>query len=93
MNTKKRKDKKPVIYKLGLGLLLLAIVCWVIAATSTIIPVSLGIKASIITGSLIVGEIFFWIGAVFVGKEVVTKYRSYLNPKNWFKKERGQDNE
>ena len=28
------------------------------------------------------------IGAVFVGKEVVAKYKKYLNPKNWREKVR-----
>lgn len=36
--------------------------------------------------ALIIGEVLFWVGGILVGKELFIKYRSYLNPKNWFKK-------
>jgi hypothetical protein len=38
------------------------------------------------TASLIIGEILFWGGGLLVGKELFVKYKSYFNPKNWFKK-------
>jgi len=28
----------------------------------------------------------FWSGGFLVGKEILSKYKSYLNPKNWFNK-------
>jgi hypothetical protein len=28
----------------------------------------------------------FWAGGLLVGKELFTKYKNRLNPKNWFKK-------
>jgi hypothetical protein len=30
-------------------------------------------------------EIIFWSGGLLVGKELFTKYKKQLNPKNWFK--------
>ena len=43
-------------------------------------------KVTISTISLVIGEIVFWSGGLLVGKELFTKYKSYLNPVNWFKK-------
>lgn len=44
------------------------------------------IKITLSTISLIIGEILFWSGGILVGKELFGKYKSYFNPKNWFKK-------
>lgn len=43
-------------------------------------------KITISTVLLIIGEVLFWSGGLLVGKELLTKYKSYFNPKNWFKK-------
>ena len=43
-------------------------------------------KITISTVLLVIGEILFWAGGLLVGKELFTKYKSYFNPKNWFKK-------
>lgn len=86
LESNEKKPKKPFLFKLGIGFLALSVLCWLIAAIVLLMPFSLGMKASMITGSLVAGEILFWVGALFAGKEVVSKYRSYLNPKNWRKK-------
>lgn len=43
-------------------------------------------KITLSTISLIIGEVLFWVGGILVGKELFVKYKSYFNPKNWFKK-------
>jgi hypothetical protein len=44
------------------------------------------VKLSLVPAIIIVGEVAFWAGTFFVGKELIKKYKWYLNPKNWFKK-------
>ena len=44
-------------------------------------------KITLSTVSLVIGEVLFWSGGILVGKELFMKYKSYFNPKNWFKKE------
>ena len=39
------------------------------------------------TFSFITAEVLFYTGGFLLGKEMFSKYKSYLNPKNWFKKE------
>jgi hypothetical protein len=35
--------------------------------------------------ALAAGEISFWAGAALTGKELITRYRSMLNPCNWWR--------
>lgn len=89
-------NKKTILYKVGIGLLIVALFCWLIALIAPFTPLSVKAKAGAITGAMIFAEIVFWIGALLVGKEVASKFTSYLNPKNWRKKQRhdgAQDNE
>ena len=43
-------------------------------------------KITISTMVFITAEVTFYGGGFLVGKELFSKYKSYLNPKNWFKK-------
>lgn len=47
---------------------------------------TIGIKAVISSILVVLGEVSFWIGGFILGKEVIHKYRKYLNPLNWFKR-------
>lgn len=87
------KQKKPILFKLGIGLLILYPILWGFAVILPFTPLPTHIKATVITACIVVGEIFFLIGVAFVGKEVVTKYKSKLNPKNWRRKGEGQKDE
>ncbi|AAU15467.1 transporter suffix domain-containing protein [Bacillus cereus] len=80
------KQKKPLLFKVGIGLLIIYILLWASALIIPFTSLSTQIKAIIVPGCIVVGEILFLIGAVFVGKEVVAKYKRYLNPKNWRRK-------
>lgn len=57
-------------------------------ATFVIPMLDLPTKTKIIasTTSLILMEIVFWSGGLLVGKELFTRYKKQMNPKNWFKK-------
>jgi len=50
-------------------------------------------KITISTILFILGEVTFWGGGLLVGKELFTKYKSYMNPKNWFKKKPNEQDE
>lgn len=50
-------------------------------------------KISISSILFIIAEITFWGGGLLVGKELFGKYKSYFNPKNWFKKKLKEENE
>lgn len=79
------KTGTKVLFKLGVVLLILACLGWVAIALMPFAPLSLSMKATIVAAIIIGAEIMFWAGAVLVGKDVVQKYKRYLNPKNWRK--------
>lgn len=82
----KQNKEKPLLYKLGIVLLILAVFCWIVAIIVPFTSLTFAVKSGIVTGGIIVGEILFWVGAIFVGREVVSKYKRYFNPKNWRRK-------
>ncbi len=84
--TNEGKQKKPFLFKLGIGLLILYPILWGFAAIVPFTPFPTNVKAAVITVCIVLGEILFLIGAALVGKEVVNKYKSKLNPKNWRRK-------
>ncbi len=36
--------------------------------------------------SFIIAEVLFYSGGFLLGKEIFNKYKSWFNPKNWFRK-------
>ena len=65
------------------------------AATFVIPMLELPAKTKIIasTASLVMMEIVFWSGGLLVGKELFTRYKKQMNPKNWFKKKAAKTEE
>ena len=81
----KRKNGK---IKLGIFLMLFS---GVFFAATLIIPffdLPTKIKVAASTTSFILMEVVFWLGGLLVGKELFTRYKQNLNPRNWFKKKK-----
>jgi len=45
-----------------------------------------GLTAIIITSLVISAEVSFLLSIIILGRQLSKKYRSYINPKNWFKR-------
>jgi len=73
-------------FKLGLSLIILSTLIFASLLIIPFLKIDNTIKISITTIIIIIGEITFWTGGFLVGKEILSKYKSYLIPKNWFKK-------
>lgn len=86
--TKEKESKKSIYYKTGIGLLIVSLLLWLIPLITSSTPLSTKTKAGIITSAIIFAEVMFWGGALLVGKEIASKFKSYLNPKNWRNKQR-----
>ncbi|MEG3840330.1 transporter suffix domain-containing protein [Microcoleus sp. herbarium14] len=68
--------------KLGLFLFILSFLPWLaILFVVPFLPLDITQKTTIDVVLAIVGEVCFWLSVVLLGKEVVTKYRRYLNPR------------
>lgn len=72
--------------KLGIFLMIFS---GVFFAATLIIPLfDLPTRTKVIasTTSFVLMEVVFWAGGLLVGKELFTKYKKQLDPRNWFKK-------
>ncbi|BAZ80221.1 MAG: transporter suffix domain-containing protein [Sphaerospermopsis kisseleviana] len=66
--------------KLGLVLIIVSFLPWLaIALILPFLPLAVAQKALLVTALLVFAEIVFWLGALLVGKEVIQRYRRYLN--------------
>jgi hypothetical protein len=77
--------------KWGIALIVLACVLFLLIPVVPFLSVDGKTKITISTVLFVLGVITFWGGGLLVGKELFTKYKAYLNPKNWFKKKQGLD--
>jgi len=49
------------------------------------LPLSAGSKVWISAGLVAVAETIFVVSALFLGKEMVSRYRRFLDPRTWFR--------
>jgi hypothetical protein len=89
------KAAKSLVYKVGMVLIISSFIFWVLPMGIPFLPLTGKWKAISITSTLVIAEVFFWIGAIMVGKEAAGKIRTALNPKNWKRRtaERQNDSE
>ena len=86
------QEQKPksVRFKIGVVLFVISTITFALLLVVPILDVSFEAKAEIAFALVIVGEVLFWISAYLLGKEIYQKYKSYLNPANWFKKKENE---
>lgn len=66
---------------LGFALLGLALFSWVLVPVVLLLPLPGAQKGWATAALLVAGEVAFWGCAVVLGKEVVRRYRAYLDPR------------
>ncbi|MEI6276362.1 MAG: transporter suffix domain-containing protein [Prolixibacteraceae bacterium] len=78
--------KKSLKFKTGLFLVIACVPFFLAIPVVPFLKLDSGLKITLTTVFLVVGEIMFWSGGLLLGKELLTKYKSYFNPRNWKKK-------
>lgn len=75
-------------WKIRFGIVLIVFSCLLFLSLPLIPFLSIEGKTKITlsTVTFIIAEITFWSGGILLGKELFSKYKAYLNPKNWFTK-------
>lgn len=73
-------------FKTGIALIIISTSLFTSLLTVPFLDVDGKTKITITTVIIVLGEVTFWIGGFLLGKELLNKYKSYLNPKNWFRK-------
>ena len=80
-------------WKLKLGMALVVISTLILALLLAIPLLHTTNKNKILLAStaIVVGEILFWTGGFLLGRQLFDKYKSHLDPKNWFNKNNKND--
>jgi len=78
--------KKNWKIRVGLFLIIFCIPFFLFIPAIPFLDMEAKSKMILSTISLVIGEVLFWAGGILLGKELFIKYKSYFNPKNWFKK-------
>lgn len=73
--------------KIGIIFIVLSFVLWLLIPVIPFLSFSAGLKTAIVSGLFIGGEVFFWLGALLAGKDIVQKFIQ----KYWRKKDKGDD--
>lgn len=86
-------EKKSWKLKVGISIMVLSVVLFLSLPVIPFLEIDNKTKISLSTVLFVIAEITFWGGGVLVGKELFSKYKSYFNPKNWFKKKLEENDE
>jgi hypothetical protein len=78
--------KSNIQIKIGVILMIICVIFYSAALVLPFLNVRTSVKLVLVPAGILIGEIAFWGGAFFLGKELVKKYRNYLNPVKWFRK-------
>jgi hypothetical protein len=71
---------------LGVGFIVLSFALYAAFFGVPFLPFSAPAKVVLAAGVVIAGEISFVVGGLFLGAQVMRRYRRYLNPRNWFRR-------
>lgn len=72
-------------FKLGLLMVLMSLIFFALMVLIPMLNIEREKKIWFTTFSFITAEVLFYSGGFLLGKEMFSKYRSYLNPKSWIK--------
>ena len=84
MNWKNKNWK----FKLGVLMIFISLIFFALMVLIPMLNIESEEKIVFTTISFITAEVLFYTGGFLLGKEMFNKYKSYLNPKNWFKKKK-----
>lgn len=75
--------KKTWKLKLGIVLIVVSLILFLTLFAMLFISIETKYKISISTGLIIAGETTFWVGTLFLGKEVWNKYKAFIKSAYW----------
>ena len=81
-----QKESKNFKIKLGIFLMVFSGVFFALVFIIPLLDLPTRIKVVGATASYVVMQIVFWLGGLLAGKEIFTRYKTQMNPINWFKK-------
>lgn len=87
-NIKEPLKSNNILRNVAVVLIILSFIFYGLIFVVPFLPIALSQKAAAVPVLIILGEGSWWVGIAIVGKEVVMKYKKYLQPWNWFCKKK-----
>jgi hypothetical protein len=75
---------------LGIALIVFSCLAYGVLLSLPLLSLAGRVKLALAPVLVVLGEVAFWIGGVLLGKELVMRFRSFLNPCRWIGKLRRQ---
>ena len=72
--------------KVGIAIMIVSILLFLFLPVIPFLTIENKTKITLSTVVFVLAEVTFYGGGFLVGKELFSKYKSYINPKKWFKK-------
>lgn len=82
-HNKVNRTKRKGIKKFAIGLVILSFVLYALLPIVPFLNFDAKIKVAITAAMMGTSEVIFWVGGAILGKEIVAKYKKYINPVNW----------
>lgn len=79
--------------KLGIIIMVISVLLFLSLPVIPFLPIEGKTRITIPTIVFITAEVTFYGGGFLVGKELFAKYKSYFNPKSWFKNKKESQEE
>ena len=77
--------QKPKLYTvIAIALMVLSCILFGFMFVVPFLPLTKVQKGLSVSVLFIAMEITWWVGVAIIGKQVIMKYKKYLNPRNWF---------
>ena len=70
----------------GVALFAVSVALFVAVPVVLFLPLSTGWKIGVVAVLLVVEEVIFWVATLLLGREVVRRYRRFLDPRYWLAK-------
>lgn len=86
INPSPEKPKNTAGRTTGTLLVVFSFIAYGLLFVVPFLPLSAALKVGVSSVLVVAGEITFWVGGALLGKEMVKRYRRYLNPCAWFHK-------
>ena len=72
--------------RVGVALIILSFALYGSLLLLPFLTLSAGTKTAAVPILVVLGEVVFWSGGLILGKEVVSRYRRFLDPRTWRRK-------
>jgi len=83
-------EKQNWKFKLGVVLVSISMVIFLFIFFIPLLNTTDKNKIFIAGAAAVAAEVFFWSGGLLLGKQILDKYKSYMNWKYWFDKQKGE---